>query len=103
MRAVLLEYAEGQHADALRLIDSADEIGGGEFFPVGRELLGRCRQGGSRQDRRDEPESTGSSHCCILSVLLGFHPPRTQPTCALVDMPHLPGIRLLCTRRDWLN
>ena len=38
MRAMLFDDADGEHADALRLVDGLNEVGGGEFFPLGGEL-----------------------------------------------------------------
>ena len=38
MRTVFFKDAEGQQACALCAVDSLAEIGGGEFFPVNREL-----------------------------------------------------------------
>ena len=37
VRAVLLDDAEGEDADALRLVNCLDEVRGGEFFPFGGE------------------------------------------------------------------
>jgi hypothetical protein len=42
--AVFLNDAEGEDADALGLVNSGDEVGGGEFFPLG-ERAGPCEEG----------------------------------------------------------
>ena len=49
MRAVLLDDADGEHADSLRLVDGLHEVGGGEFFPLGGEL--GLRDGGMAMRR----------------------------------------------------
>ena len=38
MRTMLFDDADGEHADALRLVDGLHEVGGGELFPLGGEL-----------------------------------------------------------------
>ena len=48
---VLFDDSEGKQADTLGLIESFDEIFGRQFFPIGRESLGRGSygQGGTQQ------------------------------------------------------
>ena len=52
MRAVLFDDAEGQHADALRLVDGLHEVGSGELFPFGGEA--RLRNCTARERRSKE-------------------------------------------------
>src|SRR5215469_3790835 len=67
MRAVLFDDAEGQHAHALRLVDGADKVGGGEFFPFRRKLL-RLRGAGSR-DGNECGNSEPSQHKDLFNEL----------------------------------
>ena len=70
MRAVFLDDAEGQDADALGLRDGVDEVRAGEFFPLGGELLGRSGDGSGNEQGGEEAEAHDGDDLGGVSAIL---------------------------------
>ena len=66
--AVFFDDAEGQDADALRFFESLDEIGRGEFFPLGGECVGGLECDGEREKGGDSHGVNCTSPGLLYSV-----------------------------------